>query len=422
METTQQKSGITSPRLLLRSPIVTIIVIWFLWAVIVLGFQSVIKWRLGLATPDHVLEWTGPETEPGSQDGKPYLNEPFWNSQVSWDSEYYLSIAIKGYDDPLASRVRLRDRSQVSKNYAFFPLYPVVMSIVAIPLSILRLTPIATATLAGVIIALVGTLAAMIALFDVTREHLEDSGAIRTAFYLLIFPTSFFLAQVYTEGMFVGLAFGSLALMRRNQFGLAAILAAFAVWTRAVGILLGVPLVISILQTTSWRGVLAGTTGRKPLLNLLWVIIPVAAYIAWDYSLGAQFRAVETNFFSRSILDIRGSMRGWEKAISSFGTTNTARIIYYILEFGTMALALSASLATIRRYPLLAVFSLLVLLFSALSGVPQSMARYMLVVPSIFVFLGMLARYQAFDRAWTVASILLMGMLVTLYTFDFWVA
>ncbi len=29
---------------------------------------------------------------------------------------------------------------------------------------------------------------------------------------------------------------------------------------------------------------------------------------------------------------------------------------------------------------------------------------------------------QVFDRAWTVGSLLLMGMLTTLFTFDMWVA
>ena len=47
----------------------------------------------------------------------------------------------------------------------------------------------------------------MIALYDLTQESLGEDGAMRAAFYLLIFPTGFFLVQVYTEGLFVGLAF-----------------------------------------------------------------------------------------------------------------------------------------------------------------------------------------------------------------------
>jgi hypothetical protein len=40
-----------------------------------------------------------------SQDGKIYLNEPFLNEHVSWDSEYYLAIATGGYEDPAIQRI-----------------------------------------------------------------------------------------------------------------------------------------------------------------------------------------------------------------------------------------------------------------------------------------------------------------------------
>ncbi len=61
-----------------------------------LAFQGWIGARLDLKTPDHALFWTPAETTPGSQDGKPYLNEPFLNEQVAWDSEFYLSAATHG--------------------------------------------------------------------------------------------------------------------------------------------------------------------------------------------------------------------------------------------------------------------------------------------------------------------------------------
>jgi hypothetical protein len=45
-----------------------------------------------------------------------------------------------------------------------------------------------------------------------------------------------------------------------------------------------------------------------------------------------------------------------------------------------------------------------------------------LVIPSIFMVLSRLGKWPAFDRAWTLASVLLLGVLTTLYTFDMWVA
>jgi hypothetical protein len=49
------------------------------------------------------------------------------------------------------------------------------------------------------------------------------------------------------------------------------------------------------------------------------------------------------------------------------------------------------------------------------------MVRYVLVVPALFIFLARLGKRPAFDRAWILASALLLGLLATLFTFDLWV-
>src|SRR5512143_2596126 len=120
----------------------TLILIWLAWAAILIVFQNVVPLRLVLRRPDFALEWTPNETGAHSQDDKPYLIDKFMNQQVAWDSEYYLSIAVGGYDEPLMRRIPIRETGEtVSQNYAFFPLYPHLMQVVMIPLSIFGLTP-----------------------------------------------------------------------------------------------------------------------------------------------------------------------------------------------------------------------------------------------------------------------------------------
>jgi hypothetical protein len=397
----------------------TLIIIWLAWAAILIVFQNLVPMRLALRKPDYVLGWTFSETNHGSQNDKPYLIDPFMNQQVSWDAEYYLSIANGGYEDPIMRRIPIRGTGDVvSQNYAFFPLYPHVMRVVMIPLGVLGLTPIATATLAGVIVALVGTLFGMIGLYDLAREELGEDGAIRTAFYLLIFPSGFFLAQVYTEGLFIGLAFCSLALMRRQHVWAAAILAVFTVWTRAVGVALIIPLALA------WYKSVAGQSfdGRAALRGLS-VLLPVAAYVVWSSSVwGVNFRLVEENFFGRGLLLVESSWQQWQIAWNSIGGDNTQATMYYVLETGAVLLALMACLLTLKHYPGVALFGLAALAIAVFSGWPQSMIRYVLVIPSIFMVLSRLGKWPAFDRAWTLASVLLLGVLTTLYTFDMWVA
>ena len=92
------------------------------------------------------------------------------------------------------------------------------------------------------------------------------------------------------------------------------------------------------------------------------------------------------------------------------------------LELGAILLALVATVLTFREFPVVAAFSLTAFAIAVFSNVPQSAVRYMLVLPSIFIFLAKIGRNPLVDRAWSLASILLMGMLVTLFSFDFWVA
>jgi hypothetical protein len=61
----------------------------------------------------------------------------------------------------------------------------------------------------------------MIAIADLAEGGLAEGEGRRAAFYLLIWPGSVFLAQVYSEGLFLGLSFGALALMRRRSWWLA---------------------------------------------------------------------------------------------------------------------------------------------------------------------------------------------------------
>jgi len=97
-----------------------ILFIWLGWAFIMIGYQIYVPARLSLATPDYALGWTVNETKPGSQDGKIYLNEPFLNQHVTWDSEYYLAIAIGGYEDPDIGRVGNTENENVTRNMIGF--------------------------------------------------------------------------------------------------------------------------------------------------------------------------------------------------------------------------------------------------------------------------------------------------------------
>jgi hypothetical protein len=405
----------------------TIILIWLAWAVLILGYQTLVDNRIHPERPDRVVSWTEDYTKTPNLPGHIYLNEPFMNRQVAMDSEYYLSIAVAGYDDTNVDFARTPSGRRIPLNYAFFPLYPSLMGALSVPLGVLNLNPIATATLAGVLVSLAGTLAGLIALYDLTRDALEDAGGIRAAFYLLIFPTGLYLAQVYTEGLFIGLAFSSLALMRRKHLLLASILAALATWTRSVGLALVFPLALALLSTVNWRSLRGdGLKALRPypplLLGVLEIALPLIAYFIWRSAFGKQFDQVDIIWFGRELFDFEKTKEGWDLAFKAIAGDNLQSRVYYLLEIAAVVLGVVSCLFTLRRYPGVALFGLIAIVVPLFSGWPQSLIRYMLVVPSIYIFLARLGKAHAFDRTWTIASILLMGLLTYLYTFDLWVA
>ena len=77
-----------------------IVLMWLAWAIIVIVFQAWSTARLVPEYPDRAQDWTTRFTNKGYQNGHVYLLDPFMNDQVAWDSEYYLAIAVGGYDDP----------------------------------------------------------------------------------------------------------------------------------------------------------------------------------------------------------------------------------------------------------------------------------------------------------------------------------
>ena len=425
-----------------------IFLVWMGWLAIMLAFQAIVSMRLSLARPDFALEWTQTETLASSQAGKTFLLEPFLNEHVSWDSEYYLAIAVSGYEAETIHRINavfgsaqtgggywpfiiptgLAGTQGISLSYAFFPMYPLAIRVLALPLSVFGMNPIATASLAGVLVSALGALAAMYALYHFAYPELGEEGGMRAAFYLLIFPSGFFLAQIYTEGLFIGLAFSSLLLMRRGRLGWAAVLAVLATFTRAVGVALSIPLLIAWIREGDWREL--DMEWRQIYFNgIPWRIVgrgllalsPLIAFFLWRLSYyGFAFNKVEEEFFGRGLLSLGYMFGAWREGFRAVLGDNPQASAYYLIEWAGVLLGFTACITGFKRHPDLALFGLLVVFLSFTSGPAQGMHRYILAAPPVFLFLSRLGKNQAFDRGWTILSILLMGMLATLFSFDMW--
>ncbi|MCC6798619.1 MAG: hypothetical protein IT325_00760, partial [Anaerolineae bacterium] len=195
--------------------------LWTGWVIILLLFQAAAWLRLDVAGPDTSYGWTGEHSTDTPRSG-------IGLAHVRWDSYHYLRLARFGYHH--------------AEDAAYYPAYPVLMRGVA--LGIMRpLMPWADTlrqyAVAGLAISIVATLPATWALYALAREVLGgDDDALRATVYGLIFPTAFFMLQVYTEALYLALATPALLMAVRRRWWLAGTLAALATITRATGFLL----------------------------------------------------------------------------------------------------------------------------------------------------------------------------------------
>lgn len=403
--------------------------VWLGWAVLMIGFQAWVQARYELKRPDTVMDWTASWTSAGSASRHPYLQSPVMKGHAAWDSEFYISIALHGYEDPAmraASPGSTPDAevaapkgthpAWVSLNHAFFPGYPFAMALIARPLAATGMDPVGAATLAGVIVSLVAALFAMIAIADLARGDAdpdEDAGgsALRAAVYLAVWPAAVFLAQVYSESLFLAFSFGALALLKRERWGWAALLAVGAVFTRATGVLLVIPFGLAWLADGERRTLPRAVLGAAPLV----------AYLAWRLLFGADFDFVETRYFGRWPFAIGQSIEAWSDFLDTLLNGDPQARAYELVEVVGIAASLIASALLWRRDKALTLYGLATFAVVALSGAALGMHRYALAMPALFLapaYVG--GRHPVFDRLWTLACVLGLAALTIAFTFGFW--
>jgi hypothetical protein len=172
------------------------------------------------------------------------------------------------------------------------------------------------------------------------------------------------------------------------------------------------------VNDNAWRGDWKSVLGRG-----LAALSPALSYGLWSLTpLAEGFFLVEKLYFSRRLLAVDQSFAAWSQALMAFTMDNPQAKFYYALEFAALLLGFMACILLFKRSPEISTFGLAMIVFAFTSGAAQGMVRYVLAAPPLFWILADWGRRPAFDRVWSLASILLMGMQAMLFSFDFWVA
>ena len=159
-------------------------------------------WRLALGALPFFAWVLFPVVKPDSRSGYilPSLN--FWGERLlgvwsRWDGEWFLKVATQGYQDG-------------DGTLAFFPLYPALVKILGVLL-------LENYLLAAVILSSAFALLCLCLLYELARREFGEETAKKSALYLAVFPTAFFLVACYTESLFLALVLGSFLAARRYR-------------------------------------------------------------------------------------------------------------------------------------------------------------------------------------------------------------
>jgi len=188
-----------------------------------------------------------------------YKLAPELFSWANFDGEHYLSISIFGYK---------------FLEQAFFPAYPLLISIFAKPFSRDLLSSLINSTLAGLIISNASFLLALLLLFNLLRIDYSKKIAYLTLTIILIFPTSFYFGAVYSESLFLLFSILSFLSARKGRWFWAAFFGFLSCATRIFGLLILPALLIEAYQQ------------RAHLLKVAWIfLIPLGLgfYMLYQY-------------------------------------------------------------------------------------------------------------------------------------------
>lgn len=319
------------------------------------------------------------------------FNNNFWQSFANWDGGHYLGIAKFGYSQKF--------------QYAFFPLYPLAIRLLG------QITQ--NYLLAAILISSGATFLGLNILYKLVSLDFDKKIAEKTIIIFLIFPTSFFLFTVYSEGLFFFLAVLTFYLMRQKKLFWAVVAGALASVTRPIGLAVVAGLFIDVIT-------------REGLNRKNWYILfTPAGFIIYSIFLykqvGDPFYFITAEYHWQRILSIPG-MSFWEtlQNISKGGFSNLNFNVFLNLIFSVLGVG-----AVIRSFrfllPSYAAYSLIAVAVPLFTTTLSSMPRFLLIVFPIFI-LAALIKNRYLYLFFQIISIMLLAVFAVLFITGYWVA
>ncbi|OGH51062.1 MAG: hypothetical protein A3G13_03015 [Candidatus Levybacteria bacterium RIFCSPLOWO2_12_FULL_37_7] len=381
-----------------------IIFTFFLWRILLflplLAAELFMRYRTEYAYTS-IFNFTIPQFPLAS-----FLLHPWAN----FDGLHYLFIAGNGY----------------TNNFGFFPLYPILISAFSSLFGSEK--PFEPQQFfSGFFISNIALFLSLFTFYKLLEIDYSKYEIKRSILFLLLFPTAFFFASLYSESLFLLVTLLSFYFARQQKWFLAGIFAGLASLTRIVGIFLLPALLYEFCRekTDSRHSGLS----RISLFSLFFPLVSLTSYAYlnflktgdWLYFIHAQGnfgnnRTVSSIVlfpqtvvrYGKILLTLNPNQYEWLISLLELSTFFFASILLYI-----------AWKKKVRTSYL--VFSVLSFLLPVSTGTFTALPRYVLILFPIFIALGMV-KHKWVQRIYVISSAIILFLLLMFFSKGYFVA
>lgn len=330
-----------------------------------------------------------------------FLIYPFGN----FDAVYYLLIAAKGY----------------TVNAGFFPLFPLSIHIATFPFKdLLPFDPKQYFTA----IALVSFyfITSLIIFYKLIKFDYKENIAVWSIVFLLIFPTSFFFASIYSESLFLLLSLLAFYFTRKKKWLLAGLAGVFLSATRLVGIFILPAILYEYFKYEKNK------TFFK-LISIFLAPLGLVSYAVYNYfRWGNPFHFIEAqgNFQNNRsvdsiVLPIQTIFRYFKILITVSPSVYEWWVSLFELAFFIFALSLFYIAWRKKvRFSYL-IFGFLCFAVPVFSGTFSGLPRYVLTIFPLFIVLALI-KNKFFKVSYSIISIILLFIFFMLFSKGYFIS
>lgn len=325
-----------------------------------------------------------------------------YKAWANWDGVHYLSIAGGGYLADL-------------KTMVLFPGYPLLIKLTSFLFGDLFFS--------AYLVSHVAAIGSLVMLYKFVMLLFSKEIAQRAIFYFLIFPSSFYLVAAYSESTFIFFALLSFYFSFKKRWFLASVFGFGASFTRVIGVLIIIPLILEYLKQINFS--------RKLLkANFLWLaLIPTGTFSYCFYLLNTAgnpfyFLDLQNNFRSTDpvnplivLVDYFNNLR------ISFLKGDVGFTTIILLDYLLTIMVLVLSLFIFKKIRAsLGIYTFLIILIPTLTGSLAGNQRYALAAFPIFILLAKITRNNLVNQGLTIIFLLLLALSLVLFINGYWVA